>query len=828
VSIPVIILGIIVYLYLEERLGNESERKIKVLAEIQANYLTDTIENEKLHTKVISRQAAIQDLLLLKDGYSSNSGTSNDLLEGAKDYFASIVMDFNLVQDIFLIDSFGEIVVDSSKGYELTGQKVEWDYWKNSIRVYGSKNSVFGNEMFLDNKIVITEPVFDEAHVFLGAIGKILNLNSITEKVLKTKFDNTGYFYFVDSNGIIMGHPVAEKIGTVLENDKIRQVVKGLGNSDFLQAGVGTYLYRGEEKFMGYKIIPELNWVVVATQNMTEVKEPALFTFLIIAIATILLVIISSFISLRISEAITNPIEKLMNNMKMAEEGDLTVQCNVNSKDELGMLSNSFNVMIGKLNLSYDELSALYEQLSAAEEELRAQYEELQTSEEVQRKNAEKLEFMAYYDVLTQLPNKISFMNELDNKILSNKEGSCSGVVMLIDLDNFKNINDTLGHDYGDMLIKEIANRLNSIKSEDDIIYRIGGDEYVVLRTSEDSYRDVKEFANELQMVIKEKYTLAGKSIYISGSIGIAGYPKDGNSAKLILKSADTAMNNAKEKGKNRYELFDNTMYDVLERKLKIEDTLRRALIEKDFYLLYQPQYDIANNSIVGFEALLRINPQKYGYISPADFIPIAEETGLIVPIGEWVLREACSRNQVWRSLGYKYDTLSVNISSVQLQHPDFLDTVKEILNETGISPENLELEITESILMESIDYSVNMLKQLRGMGIKVALDDFGTGYSSLNYLKKLPITTLKMDKSFIDEISLSKKEEAVAKSIIDMAHTMDLCVVAEGVEQLPQLEILSTQQCDRVQGYLFSKPLPENMVGEVFAKESREFKTQI
>lgn len=437
------------------------------------------------------------------------------------------------------------------------------------------------------------------------------------------------------------------------------------------------------------------------------------------------------------------------------------------------------------------------------------------------KRAAQKIEHLAYYDQLTGLPNRVFFTSRLEEEMTAAKIKGSTGAVMYIDLDNFKNINDTLGHEYGDMLLKELSERFNKIKSDGDSIYRLGGDEFGILRASAEGHSNIREFAEKILAVFEEVYSLLDKSIHISGSIGVALYPDDGDSSGVILKKADMAMYRAKENGKNRYELFDDSLYNALERKLHIEEVLRNALKEDGFYLLYQPQHDILTRKVVGFEALLRIRQDKYGFISPAEFIPVAEESGLIVQIGEWVLREACRKNRCWKKMGYSYESISVNISSVQIQSQGFLNMVEDALNETGLPAEYLELEITESILMQSMKHSVNILNRLKEMGIRLSLDDFGTGYSSLNYLKIMPINTLKMDKSFIDGICLNKKEETIANAIVDMAHILDIVVIAEGVETEEQLGLLSKHSCDRVQGYLFNKPLSEENAEELLRRTS-------
>lgn len=428
----------------------------------------------------------------------------------------------------------------------------------------------------------------------------------------------------------------------------------------------------------------------------------------------------------------------------------------------------------------------------------------------------EKMRHMAYFDSLTDLPNRAMFMKSLKVELGKATTEGAKGAVLFIDLDNFKNINDTLGHDYGDKLLIELSQKLNLLKRDKDIICRFSGDEFLILHPFHDN-EELITYAEELMDIFNGALQVQEKQIHITASVGISLYPVHGTDANSLLKNADTAMYKAKDSGKGTYAFYDTEMYMALQRKANIEEILRTAIEKNEFTLLYQPQYNISDGSICGFEALLRLNCKELGFISPAEFIPIAEETGYIVEIGSWVLTSACLQAAHWRSKGLNFACIGVNISSIQIHQPGFVAMVKEVIAETGITPESLELEITETVLMKSLDSNIEILKDLRDMGIRIALDDFGTGYSSLNYLRKIPITTLKVDKSFIDNLCSSTKEKAIIESIIEMAHHMDLKVVAEGVETAEQLHILNDKYCDKVQGYLFSKPLPaidaENLI---------------
>ncbi|MBU3190016.1 EAL domain-containing protein [Clostridium bowmanii] len=425
-----------------------------------------------------------------------------------------------------------------------------------------------------------------------------------------------------------------------------------------------------------------------------------------------------------------------------------------------------------------------------------------------ERKNSEdKIKYMAYYDALTKLPNRTFFMNKLNQQLKIAKHKNTGGAVFFIDLDNFKNINDTMGHNYGDKLLTYIAKQLESTIKINDTLCRLGGDEFILLHPLHEEF-EVKSYAKGLLAIFDKFFEIDNKQMYITASIGVAIYPKDGMDINTILKNADVAMYKAKELGKNRFARFDGEMYLKLERKTCIDRILRNAIENNELSIHYQPQYDAQRNEIFGFEALLRLNSVELGFVPPVEFIPIAEETGYISEIDRWVLNEACKQSVKWLQAGYKFKSISINVSSVDIHQINFLETVKGILKSTGINPSIVELEITETVLMESLDSNIKILKELMNMGIRIALDDFGTGYSSLNYLMRIPISTLKIDKSFIDNITSNKQNKSIIKNIIQMAHSMDLKVVAEGVETEEQLLILKGKQCDYIQGYYYSKPL--------------------
>ena len=431
----------------------------------------------------------------------------------------------------------------------------------------------------------------------------------------------------------------------------------------------------------------------------------------------------------------------------------------------------------------------------------------------------EKINKLKYYDILTDIPNRNLFINTLENEIIRAKDEDIKHAVLFIDLDNFKEINDTLGHDYGDKLLKNVAISLTDSMREEDLVSRVGGDEFFILMRNIVDYSDISSFCEKLLNLLNCEISIDNKHVYTSASIGIAVFPDDGSKTNMLLKNADTAMYSAKYSGKAKYSFFNKSMSDVVVRRVEIEKGLRKAIKNNELEIHYQPQIDIVNNKIKGFEALLRWNSPELGRISPAEFIPVAEQSGLIIPMGDWLIKTVYLQNNLWKSKGYLYDTIAINLSAIQLQNEKFEETLKNIIAETSIDPKFVELEITETILMKDFENSIKLLTEIRALGINVALDDFGTGYSSLSYLKQLPINTLKIDKSFIDNIVTNERERAIVDGIIQLAQKIDLDVIAEGAESKEQIRLLKSMGCNQIQGYYFSRPLPPDEIEERFLK---------
>ncbi len=426
-----------------------------------------------------------------------------------------------------------------------------------------------------------------------------------------------------------------------------------------------------------------------------------------------------------------------------------------------------------------------------------------------ERKQSEaKINYLAYHDTLTGLPNRVSFEERLVEAVAHANAQRESLAVMFLSLDRFKKFNDTLGHLIGDQLLKSVAERLNLTLREEHRVARFGSDEFAVLLTRIAGAEDAARRATNFQNVLNAPFLVEGHELYVTSSIGIGLYPDDGTDAQGLLKSAGSALYRAKQLGGSSYQFYTADMNERALARLALENQLRWALERKEFVVYYQPQVNIDTGKIMGMEALVRWQHPELGLVSPAEFIPLAEDTGLIMPIGEWVLRTACAQTRVWQNCGFKNLHVAVNLSPRQFQQPDLLQLIERALKETGLDPASLELEVTESSVMKNAESAINTLRELRDMGIRISIDDFGSGYSSLSYLKHLPIDVLKIDQSFVRDMTSDPKDAAIAMAIIQLAHSLQLQVKAEGVETEEQLRFLRLLRCDEMQGYLFCKPL--------------------
>jgi diguanylate cyclase (GGDEF)-like protein/PAS domain S-box-containing protein len=433
-----------------------------------------------------------------------------------------------------------------------------------------------------------------------------------------------------------------------------------------------------------------------------------------------------------------------------------------------------------------------------------------------ERKNAEAtIERLAYYDPLTDLPNRRMMQDRLELALKRSRRQEIGTALLYIDLDGFKHINDNLGHPAGDKLLREMARRFTNILRDDDIVCRMGGDEFAVILHDIHHEQDAAPVAQILLEALAEPMLLEESEVVVTGSAGIAMFPKDGEDGKTLEKHADIALYHAKELGKNTFRFFSKELNSASSDRIAMEQGLRRLLENQELDLHYQPKVAVATGRVVGVEALVRWNSPEFGLVSPLRFIPLAEETRQIIPIGEWVLRTACRQQLLWQQQGLQL-SMAVNLSAVQFKSPNLIERISTIIDETGISPENLEFELTESALVEKPDEVVHVLERLRSLGCGISIDDFGTGYSSLSYLKNFPVTVLKIDRSFVIDLAHNSGDQAIARSVVDLANNLNMKTVAEGVEEPEQLRILQQIGCTYIQGYIYSRPVPADRIPDV------------
>lgn len=424
------------------------------------------------------------------------------------------------------------------------------------------------------------------------------------------------------------------------------------------------------------------------------------------------------------------------------------------------------------------------------------------------RASQKELHFKTYHDTLTGLPNRDLFMDRLNQAVLNAQRNDGKVLIIFLGLDHFKKINNSLGHQLGDRLLKEVSSRLKTFIREGDTLSRLAGDSFGFIMREIRNNQDAVLVARKINSALVEPFVIEEHKLFLTASTGITLFPDDGEDAATLIKNADMALNRAKITGRDTCTFYQATMGEQANRRLRLERNMRLALEREEFVLYYQPKVSLATGQVVGMEALVRWQPPDGGMVSPGEFIPVAEETGLILPLGEWILKTACEQNRTWRDAGFDRLRMAVNLSVRQFRQRDLFDRVRMILQETGLMPQLLELEITESMVMDNVESVIVTMTRLRSLGLFIAVDDFGTGYSSLSYLKRFPIHTLKIDQSFVRDLTFDSDDASIINAIIAMAKSLKLTVVAEGVETLEQLNFLRLEGCDEMQGYYFSKPL--------------------
>ncbi len=798
--LPIIIVSVLAYYLIAHRLVMVKHDNLQQLAVTNSNGLRALIQTQQTEVNMLSIQEQLCNLAV-QSQYSSSQKTIhyNVVRNNACSLLQQRQKLYPSCETITLYNIDQEVIASSDT--TLIGEDYSDSITLSYINATGSVAcgvSGLMEKVNADREITYTLeigcPIVNNNKSIIGYIVSTIDISYFKDFLNSIEIGKTGMGLLLDKTGTIVYHPITTLIGTTISDAKLNRLVTNFYTGSISLNGTFENNERGIQTLYGYCVIPELDWVLLVKQDIPEIIALANIILYVLGWTILALFIVIIIISNFITKMYTSPIIELKDTMHIASNGNLEVQSNIVAKNEFGELSRSFNKMLHIIKGNYNELSTMRDQLVSNEEQLRTNYNHI--------------EFLAYHDVLTNLPNKLAFIDRVNITLASSLGLNTIHAVYFVDLDNFKTINDTLGHDYGDNLLTQTAAQLLALTSTDDILARAGGDEFLLFREDIKDQNDAMGLAASIIENFKTPFSLNGELVYVSMSIGIALYPKNGTTTSSLIKNADIAMYKSKDTGKNKYTLFDSSMEAELNRNTLIIEVLRNAIQNKECFIEYQPQLNISENSIVGFEALMRINSNKLGFISPAEFIPIAEESGLIVELGEWILREACKFNKSLIDQGFCSYIVSVNISTVQINRSGFMTMLENVLEETKLPPENLELEITESVLLSSNVGVSTLLSNLQALGVRISLDDFGTGYSSLNYLTSIPINTLKIDKSFIDNIGKNDKDFHIADTIIQLAHSINITVIAEGVEYEEQLALLKRKKCDIIQGFLFSKPL--------------------
>ncbi len=533
-------------------------------------------------------------------------------------------------------------------------------------------------------------------------------------------------------------------------------------NAHLLFSGVRITLEKGFLLFTAHINKDELQTALIQSRQVLIVS------ILIIVIVTLII----SFIVL--NKMLSLPLKSLLKGIEVISKGDYSHHIKLNSNDEFGLISLQFNEMARKI-----------------------------------AKREHELDELAHRDVLTQMPNRVMFQKRSDTAINRAKRLNSKLAIFFLDLDEFKIINDTLGHDVGDKLLIEVSKSLSKIMRKNDLLARIGGDEFNILIEDLESPIFAQNIAQKIIEQMKQPILVNGEQMNITSSIGIAIYPDDGQDSVTLLKNADLAMYHAKASGRDRYHFFSKELGISLKQRIIMLRELKKALSRDELTLFYQPKFLLKDGSIFSAEALIRWENKTLGFVAPDQFIPLAEESGEIIKIGAWVIAQACRDFALWKELGLGITQVSVNVSNVQFTQDNIIEILQESIENAGISPESLEVEMTESYIHEDSDNALKVLHQIRELGVDLAIDDFGTGYSSMSYLKRLPLSRLKIDKSFIDNIPHDSDDVEITKIIVALAKVMDLAITAEGIETQEQMRFLQELECDEGQGYLCSRPLP-------------------
>lgn len=693
----------------------------------------------------------------------------------------------------------------SGELYMETGESIPKSYdartklwYINAIQAQG--RGIFWTEPYLDymtQKIIFSasKAIFSNSGKAIGVLAIDFDASEISSSISLSRIGELGFVMLLNASGTVIANKDEYLIGNQIFGDQLKII---LAKTKEKQT---AYTLEGSRYYLKSANLERNGMVLVTGVSKKEISAALIEEFSTVLVIAVICLLIYGILAYASTLKGIAPLQKLVSLMKEAEKGNYHVHAEMQEYREIAALSSGFNRMIDGIRDRDSQLTETNGELLASEEQIMR---------------------LAYYDMLTGLHNRRNLFETL-NKGMSKQEREHPKAVFFIDLDNFKTINDTMGHAIGDKVLKEAAQRIQELAGSEDIVARIGGDEFILILHIENPIIDTEKAAQRLLELMDKPIRIGEISQAVTASIGIALYPIHGETPEELLQKADMAMYQAKASGRNNYSIFDESIQQAVNEKAVIENGIRKALKEDLFQLAYQPLFDLRESRTTSIEALLRTESAELAGIPTLRIIEVAEQTGQIVKIDKWVFKRACRfAKQINDEAGERIK-ISINVSAFHIGQSDFVKFIRATLIEVGVSPACIELEITETAMMGSFEANLQKLDELRQLGITIHLDDFGTGFSSLNYLKNLPIDDVKIDKSFIDSMLYSERDQKITKAIIDLVHNIGLKVTVEGVESNEQFELLRAYECDVLQGYFISKPIPqEEMIQFIQSERAR------
>jgi diguanylate cyclase (GGDEF)-like protein len=799
IIIPIVMIGSVAFFKLKNVTEDRLNTQVVTLLDQISQYISNKVSVAEANLLLLA-----DNQLVIQYSITTNESVKYDLLlpnllgvfkamqKSIPDYYEIKFVLPDGFEDVYWV---AEGVVNLNENIKDDGYFEDLAQSNNEIfkRVVYDKNTR-QYALLIAHKILLIDPAVDpygSPKKLRGYLILMVGLDHLRNEVNKNTIGESGFLSIVNNQGRFIFSP----------NEKIPELTKEFSNqlsgdgflSQIDKVNKQSGILNNESVLMHSRYLTA-DLYLLSVLPEREILDSSQELGKLIILITVIAIVVSIFlVFFALQLLVLRPISDLNAAARSIGGGHLDLDIKINSKDEIGSLATSFMEMSKSLRQTHEEVS-----------------------------------YTANHDGLTGLPNRLMFQEYLSRILLAAKQSGQKIALLFLDLDDFKQINDTLGHQAGDVLLQEVATRLSATlrkkeipKSKQynkasDLVARLGGDEFIILLNEVEGPFDVIAVADRILKKMKDPVSVFNNQIYANCSIGITLYPDDGNDASDLIKNADIAMYHAKEQGKNHYQFYSLKLNNDMQARLQMTSRLRIAIEQNIFFLHYQPKIDAITGKITGLEALIRWNDPELGFVSPAVFIAVAEESGLITPITEWVFNEVCRQCMKWKNAGVEIVPVAVNVSSIQFKRRDLVTMVNTSLQRSGLNPEYIEVELTETSLLTDTVEAIQVLNGLNDLGIKVALDDFGTGYSSLSYLNKLPIHTLKIDRSFVNDILQVDRDYAIIDAIIALAHALDLQVVAEGVETSVQLEYLKKRNCDVFQGYLLSKPLPANEIPQL------------